>query len=284
MSHGILVASFTGAVTVAVVATVFSLGLLFTTGPMLAPLRRWRLLTGMVLLNAAAMPALAWTMTHALPVADAAAVGMTLAATGAGSAAGLKAAQLSRRADLALAVVLAVALQLANIVAVPLWSWAVAGAAVSRLSMVRNLLVLVLLPLLAGIALRARMPALAGRLHRFVSGLATAALVAAILLGVAGNARTLHALATSWILVAALLTSVLGLMLGAAFSGPDAATRTTTALLSGSRLTSLGLVLVSTQLGAQAAYLGPAIAFALLNLALPLVVALVLASRRSPGI
>jgi hypothetical protein len=37
MSHRIMVASFTGAVAVAVVATVFSLGLLFTIGPMLAP-------------------------------------------------------------------------------------------------------------------------------------------------------------------------------------------------------------------------------------------------------
>jgi hypothetical protein len=123
----------------------------------------------MVLLNAVAMPALAWTMTQALPVADAAAVGVTLAAAGAGSAAGLKAAQLSGRADLALAVVLAVALQLANVAAVPLWS----GAGRRR----------------------------------------------------SGQPR---------------------------------------------------LVLVSTELGAQDAYLGPAITFALLNLALPLVVALVL--------
>ena len=51
-------------------------------------------------------------------------------------------------------------------------------------------------------------------------------------------------------------------------------------MLSGARLTSLGLVLVSTQLGAQAAYLGPAITFALLNLTLPLALALALASRR----
>jgi BASS family bile acid:Na+ symporter len=278
-SHTMLVAIFGGAVTVAVVATVVSLGLLFTTGLVLAPLRRWPLLAGMVLLNAVAVPAVAWGLTRALPVANAAAVGLTLAATGAGSAAGLKAAQLSRRADLALAVVLTVALQLANIVAVPLWSGAVAGAGVSRLFIVRSLIILILLPLIAGFLVRGRFPHVAARLHGPVSGLATTALVVAIVVGIAANTRALYEVATSWTPVAALLTIVAGLVLGAMIGHHDAATRTTTSLVSAVRLTSLGLVLVTTQLGAEPEYLGPAITFALLDLIVPLVLALVLASR-----
>lgn len=278
-SHRVLVAVFTGGVTVAVIATVCSLGLQLTGAPMLAPLRRWRLLAGMVVLNAAAIPALAWGLSRAVPMEDAAAVGLALAATGAGSAAGLKVAQLSRRADLALALALAVVLQVANLVAVPLWSRVIAGAAVSRVSISRNLLILIVLPLVVGLVVRARRPAAAARLYGPVSGLATAALVVAIIAGIAGNASALSAAATSWVPAVAVVTIAVGLALGAALGGRSDATRATTSLMSGVRLTSLGLVLISTQLAGDAAYLGPAITFALLDLVLPLALALVLAGQ-----
>jgi hypothetical protein len=65
---------------------------------------------------------------------------MTLAAIGAASAAGLKATQLARRADLTLAVSIVVVLQLANLVAVPLWAGAVvSGASISASSILGNL-------------------------------------------------------------------------------------------------------------------------------------------------
>lgn len=54
---------------------------------MLAPLRRWQLLAGMVVLNAVVMPAVALSLARTMPVAHAAADGLTLAAAGAGSAA-----------------------------------------------------------------------------------------------------------------------------------------------------------------------------------------------------
>jgi hypothetical protein len=74
--------------------------------------------------------------------------GLTLAAIGAASAAGLKATQLARRAYLALAVSLVVVLQLANLVAVPLWAGqVVSGASISASPILGNLLLLVLIPL-----------------------------------------------------------------------------------------------------------------------------------------
>lgn len=95
----------------------------------------------------------------ALPIDDAAVTGLTLAAIGAASAAGLKATQLARRADLALAVSLIVVLQVANLVAMPLWAGqVVSGASVSAGSILGNLLLLVLIPLAIGLVVRVRYP------------------------------------------------------------------------------------------------------------------------------
>ena len=54
----------------------------------------------------------------------------------------------------------------------------------------------------------------------------------------------------------------------------DAATTTVTSLTSAMRFGSLGLIIIGTQLDGNADYLGPAITFALLDLVIPLVVAL----------
>ncbi len=76
---------------------------------------------------------------------------MTLAAIGVAGAAGLKATQLSKKADLALAVSVVVVLQLVNLVAVPLWAGqVVSGASISAATILKNLLALVLLPLVVG--------------------------------------------------------------------------------------------------------------------------------------
>jgi BASS family bile acid:Na+ symporter len=82
--------------------------------------------------------------------------GLVLATLGAGSAASLKTAQLAKRADQPLAVSVVVVLQLVNIIAVPLWAGqVVTGASISACSIVKSLLLVVLLPLAAGLVIRA---------------------------------------------------------------------------------------------------------------------------------
>ena len=55
--------------------------------------------------------------------------------------------------------------------------------------------------------------------------------------------------------------------------GGNAQTRTTTALVTGMRFASLGLIIIGTQLGGDGDYLGPALTFALLDFLLPVVAA-----------
>src|ERR1035438_4206032 len=153
----LLTALFNAGIVISVGATVFSLGMSFTVGQLVSPLRRVWLVIAMVVLNALVIPAVAWGIAKASPMNNQYVPGLVLATLGAGSAASLKAAQLARRADLPLAVSVVVVLQLVNIVAVPLWAGqVVTGASISAWDIVKSLLALVLLPLVVGLFIRAR--------------------------------------------------------------------------------------------------------------------------------
>ena len=131
-------------IVLSIVATVLSLGLSLTLPRVVAPLRRGWLVIGVVLVNVVAVPGVAWGVTEVFPMQDTYAAGITLTAIAGGGAAGLKAAQLSQRADLALAVGLVVVLELVDMVTVPLWAERLVGATISAGTVGKDLLSLCL--------------------------------------------------------------------------------------------------------------------------------------------
>jgi bile acid:Na+ symporter, BASS family len=274
-------AVFRAGVTAAIVATVLSLGASFTVAQLAAPLARIRLVVVVVLLNTVVLPAAAWWTARALPISEGYVVGIALAAIGAGGAAGLKAAQLSGRADLPLAVSLVVVLQMVNLVSVPLWAAVVgSGADLSRLSIVANLLGLVLLPLAIGAVLRARSAAVAARLRPTLLRIGNLALLVAIVAGIGANLDVLASVLRSYVLPAAVVVTVLGLVLGLLVGWSSVATRTTTSLVSGTRFSALGLVIIGTQFADRPEVLAAAITFSLVDLVVMLAAA---ASLRLSG-
>jgi BASS family bile acid:Na+ symporter len=280
----LLNALFNAGIAISVGATVLSLGMTYTIAQLLAPLGRVGLVILMVVLNAVAIPAIAWGVAEAFPIADAYVAGLVLATLGAGSAAGLKAAQLSKKADLPLAVSLVVVLQLVNIVAVPLWAGrVVSGASISAWDILKSLLALVLLPLVVGLVVRARY---AEHAQDWMAGLvkvANLALVIALAAGITVNWDTIVGMFGSWVLVASLVIIAVCLVLGGLVGGREAPTRTTTGLVSGLRFGSLGLIIIGTQLNGSPDYLGPAITFALLDFVLPLVLAIEVGRKALPA-
>ncbi len=258
---------FNAGVAVSIVATVLSLGMSFTVKQVLAPLSRWVLVVLMVVLNCLVIPAVAWGIAKAFGLQDASVSGLTLAAIGAAGAAGLKATQLSKKADLALAVSVVVVLQLVNLAAVPLWAGqVVSGASISAATILKNLLALVLLPLVVGLVVRARYAERAAAWHPELVKIANLALGLALVAGLAVNWSTIVALFGSRMLLASLVIAVLALVLGLLVGGSDPSTRTTTGLISGLRFSSLGLIIIGTQLDGNPNYLGPAIVFALVDM------------------
>jgi bile acid:Na+ symporter, BASS family len=279
-ANQLLNALFNAGIVISVGATVLSLGLSFTVGQLVAPLRRVGLVIAMVALNAVVIPAAAWGIAKASPMDSQFVPGLVLATLGAGSAASLKAAQLAKRADLPLAVSLAVVLQLVNIVAVPLWAGkVVTGASISAWDIVKSLLALVLLPLVVGLFVRARYTDHAKAWEPELVKGANLALVIALATGIAANWSTIASMFGSWVIVTAIVIIILAGVLGLLLGGKNVETRTTTGLVSAFRFGSLGLIIIGTQLDGNPTYLGPAIVFALVDFILPLALAVEIGHR-----
>ena len=280
----LLTALFNAGIVISVGATVFSLGMSFTVGQLVSPLRRVWLVIAMVVLNALVIPAVAWGIAKASPMDNQYVPGLVLATLGAGSAASLKAAQLARRADLPLAVSLAVVLQLVNIVAVPLWAGKiVTGASISAWDIVKSLLALVLVPLVVGLFVRARYADHATSWQPELVKAANLALVVALAAGISVNWSTIVSMFGSWVIITVIViiivAGVLGVLLGLLLGGKSAEIRTTTGMVSVFRFASLGLIIIGAQLHGNPTYLGPAITFALVDFILPLALAVEIGHR-----
>jgi BASS family bile acid:Na+ symporter len=265
-------------------ATVLSLGMTFTVGQLVAPLHRVVLVIGLVVLNAGVIPAAAWGIAEITPMSSKYVPGLVLATLGAGSAASLKAAQLAKRADLPLAVSVVVVLQLVNIVAVPLWAGqVVTGASISAWDIVKSLLLLVLLPLVAGLVIRARYADHAKDWQPGLVKVANVALVIALATGISANWSTIKSMFGSWVIVTVLViiivAGVLGVLLGLLLGGRSAEIGTTSGLVSVIRFGSLGLIIIGSQLHGNPTYLGPAITFTLIDFVLPVAVAVEIGHR-----
>jgi BASS family bile acid:Na+ symporter len=280
----LLTALFNAGIAISVGATVLSLGMTFTVGQLVAPLHRVVLVIGLVVLNAGVIPAAAWGIAEITPMSSKYVPGLVLATLGAGSAASLKAAQLAKRADLPLAVSVVVVLQLVNIVAVPLWAGqVVTGASISAWDIVKSLLLLVLLPLVVGLFIRARYADHAKDWQPGLVKVANIALVIALATGISANWSTIQSMFGSWVIVTVLViiivAGVLGVLLGLLLGGRSAEIGTTSGLVSVIRFGSLGLIIIGSQLHGNPTYLGPAITFTLIDFVLPVAVAVEIGHR-----
>jgi len=152
-------AIFNASLVVMLLTLVASLGMTFSVKQILEPLRRVWLLLGAVVVNLGLAPLVAIGVCHLFPLTSQARVGVAVVAVGAAGPVGLKSCELAKRTDLAMAVSFTIVLQLLNIVAVPLWAKAiVTGAKVNPWSILTDLLILVLAPLVVGLILRSRYP------------------------------------------------------------------------------------------------------------------------------
>ncbi len=258
---------FNAGVGVSIIATVMSLGMSFTVAQVVAPLRRWVLVVLMVVVNCLLIPAAAWGLFTAFGIKAAYVTGATLAALGAAGPSGLKAAQLSKRADMALAVSVVIVMQLVNLAAVPLWAGQlVTGASISGATILKNLLLLVLLPLAIGLVIRWRYADHASSWQPELVKVANLALGLALIAGLAVNWSTIVSMFGSRVLLAALIVAVVSVTAGLLIGGKDATSRASTGLVSGMRFGSLGLIIIGTQLHGNPSYLGPAIVFVFVDM------------------
>jgi len=265
-------AIFNASLAVMILTLVTGLGLSLTLHQILAPLRRVRVLVAAVIANSVLAPLVGIGICHALPLSTQSRVGVELALMGAAGPVGMKAAQLSKRADMAMAVSFTIVLQLVNIVAAPLWAkQIVTGATVDPWTVVKDLLLLVLAPLVIGQVLRARYAEHAEGWQGGLEKISNVALLVVIAVGLAANWSVLTDALGSWVLVASIIIVVACIVLGwLAGRVGDTQAAITIGSLSGMRFTPLGLIVIATVLNNEGAYLIPALIFSLAATVIPL--------------
>src|SRR5215510_13577799 len=247
-------AIFDASVAVMILALVTGLGLSLTLGQILAPL-------------------VGIGVCHALPLSTESRIGVELAVMAAAGPVGMKAAQLTKRADMAMALSFTIALQVVNIVAAPLWAeQIVTGATVDPWTIVKDLLLLVLAPLVVGQVLRARHGEHAEGWQGGLEKVSNVALLVAIVVGLAVNWDLFTSAIGSWVIVASVLIVVACMALGwLAGRVGDSQAAITLSMVAGMRFTPVGLIVIATVLHNDGAYLIPALIFSLVCTVIPIV-------------
>ena len=269
-------AIFNASIAVMILALVAGLGLSLTLHQILAPLRKVWVLVATVIANSVLAPLVGIGVCHALPLNTQSRVGVELAVMAAAGPVGMKAAQLSKRADMAMALSFTIVLQVVNIVAAPLWAkQIVTGATVDPWTIVKDLLLLVLVPLVVGQVLRARHAEHAEGWQAGLEKISNVALLIAIVVGLAVNWKLLVHSIGSWVLVASAVIVIACMALGwLAGRAGDSESAITISMIAGMRFTPVGLIVIATVLNNQGAYLIPALIFSLVCTVIPIVAGL----------
>jgi bile acid:Na+ symporter, BASS family len=200
--------------------------------------------------------------------------GLVLATIAAAGPAGLKACELTKRADMAMAVAFTVVLQLFNIVFAPVWAKAiVTGATVNPWNIVADLALLVLLPLAVGLVLRSRYPKERDEWKASLEKTSNIALYVLIGFGLAANWKAVVSIVGSWVILASVLIIIIYIILGYAVAFRDRQAARTMSGISSMRFTPIGFIVISTVLHNQGTYLTPALMFAFVNTIIPFVTA-----------
>jgi BASS family bile acid:Na+ symporter len=266
-------AIFNASLVVMITTLVAGLGMSLSVRQIVAPLGKVGLLVATVVANTLLAPLVAIGICGLFPLTSQAAVGVELATMAAAGPVGMKAAQLTKRADMATALSFTIVLQLLNILAAPLWArQIVTGATVDLWTIVKNLLLLVLAPLVIGLILRGRYSEHAEGWKTELEKASNIALVVAIAVGIAVNWTTLVDALGSWVMAASAVIVIVYIVLGwvaGRVGGEESAI--TVAGISSMRFTPLGLIVIATVLHNQGDYLIPALLFSLVDTVIPLV-------------
>ena len=275
-AHDVFNAIFNASLAVMILTLVTGLGLSLTLQQMLAPLRRVWVLVATVVANIVLAPLVGIGVCHALPLSTQSRVGVELAVMAAAGPVGMKAAQLSKRADMAMALSFTIVLQVLNIAAAPLWAkQIVTGATVDPWTIVKDLLLLVLAPLVVGQVLRARHGEHAEGWQHGLEKISNSALLVAIAMGLAANWKLLSSTIGSWVLVASAIIAVVCMVLGwLAGRVGDSHSAITISMVSGMRFTPVGLIVIAQVFNNEGAYLIPALIFSLVCTVIPIVAGL----------
>ena len=228
-----------------VVSSMLAMGLGLTIRQIIAPLRNARLVLLALLANFVLMPLGALALAKVLWLDNPFAVGLLVLGCAAGAPFLPKLAELAK-GNLAFSVGAMVLLMVVTVGYLPLvMPLLLPGVTVNPWNIARSLVLLMLLPLAAGLVLKAGYEELARRVKPLFDWISNVSLILLVLLITAANIdKVLQVFGTRGIL-AGLLFIALGLGTGWLLGGPDGDTRRVLALGTGQRNIAAALVVAS---------------------------------------
>jgi BASS family bile acid:Na+ symporter len=225
-----------------VVSCMLAVGLRLTVSQVVAPLRNARLVTFALLANFVLMPLAAMAIAELLQLDGSLGGALLLLGTAPGAPflpllAGIA------KGDLAFSVGLTVMLMVLSVVYMPLvLPFLLSGVSVDPSKIASSLLLLMLLPLGVGLAVKARLEGIAVRIEPLFSKLSTFSLVLLMLLIFVVNIRNILSLYGSRGVIASILFLVAGSTIGWFLGGPGVETRSVMALGAAQRNIAAALV------------------------------------------
>src|SRR5271165_3899336 len=228
-----------------VVSSMLAMGADLTVSQISAPLRNARLVVLALLANFVLMPLAALALAKVLWLDEPFGVGLLLLGCAAGAPFLPKLAELAN-GNLAFAVGAMVLLMVVTVVYLPIvLPLLLPGVTVDPWKIARSLVLLMLLPLATGLALKARYEDLARRVKPVLDWISNISLILLVLLITAANIdKVLQVFGTRGIL-AGILFIALGFGTGWLLGGPDADTRRVMALATSQRNIAAALVVAS---------------------------------------
>ena len=228
-----------------VVSSMLAMGAGLTVAQITEPLRDARLVVLALLANFVVMPLGALALAKVLTLDEPLGVGLLLLGCAAGAPFLPKLVQLAK-GNLAFAVGAMVLLMVVTVGYLPIvLPLLLPGVTVDAWNIARSLVLLMLLPLAAGLALKARYADLSARVKPVLDWISNVSLILLISLITAANIdKVLQVFGTRGIL-AGLLFIALGLGIGWLLGGPDADTKRVMALGTGQRNIAAALVVAS---------------------------------------
>jgi BASS family bile acid:Na+ symporter len=238
----LLISGANASVVVFVVSSTLSVGLGLTVPQILAPLRNGRLVVLSLLANFVLPPIAAISLARLLGLDEPLAIGLLLVAVAGGAPFLLKLADMAH-ANMPFAVGLMVVLMVVTVGYMPIvLPLLLAGVSVNPANIARSLILLMLIPLAVGLAVRASHPPGAARVRPAVALVSSISMIFVVVLTTAGHFGSMMSILGSFGILAALMFVAICFGIGWVLGGPDAGTRGVLSLGTAQRNTAAALV------------------------------------------
>jgi BASS family bile acid:Na+ symporter len=226
---GILQLIFNVSILVFVVGSMLGMGLSLTVKQIVEPLKNVRLVVYSILANFIVIPAFVYAMLLVLPVSEGESIGLILLSLSAGAPFLPKLAEIAK-GNIPFSIGLMLLLMVITIFFLPLvLPLLLSGASVSSWAIAKSLIVMMLLPLIIALWIRAKFESLAGRVQPIFTQLTNIALLLITVTLLILHFQSMIDLIGPGI-IGIILLLLASLIFGYLMGGPSAATRSVLAL------------------------------------------------------